>query len=289
MERGAGSGELEASLSLPGETMRQVKKGNKPRENAPRIRWTRRILRRMTLPAGMGTLAVVALMVLTGPMVAATAGGVSFGAPYKGATAVHIRDPTVQGCGATLSVPVPAAFALATGKATGQASAKSGACASSDSQATYDGTMGLTGLSFTAAKSGTFSLVAHWAVTWNAGATMNSAAAGAGSQATIEIFLVAKLTDVTSGITKLGTTVFIVQKDLQSATSYTNGATNAAYKAGVNGVSLIAGHVYHIYAVISFSAQVAVPQGSPSASWVSANVDLGSAGHGGYLRSITVA
>jgi len=228
-------------------------------------------------------------MLLASPLVAASSGGLTFAAPYKGATAIHLRDPTVQGCGATLNIPVPAAFNLATGKAVGKAVASSTACASADSQASYDGTMGLQGLAFTASASGKFNVVAHWTVSWNAAESMNGAAANAGSQATVEIFLVAKLTDVTAGTTKVGATVFIVQNDLQSASSYQKSAVNAAYSASVGGVSLVAGHHYTIYAVISFSAQVAVPQGSPSASWVTASVDLGSTGHGASLSSIKVA
>jgi hypothetical protein len=226
------------------------------------------------------------LLVLT-PMVGAT-GIASFAAPYTAGVAVHHQDPVAQGCGARLTVSHAAKFDLTTGVGTGAASAKSTPCATSDSQATYDATTGVRGLAFTASSTGTFTTTAAWTITWNASASMTSKAAAAGAQSTVEIWLLVKLTDASTGKVIVGATHFVVQKDLGSAASYSGGAVGASYSATVT-ATLTSGHSYRISAVMGFDVAAVIPQGSPTGAIVSAAVDLGSAGHGGTLASITVA
>jgi hypothetical protein len=234
---------------------------------------------------GAGTIALLLLVV---PF--ASAGAVaSFAPPFTGATAVHFGSPTLQGGGATLTVSTPAAFTLSTGTATGAASAAAGPSSGTDSQATYDGKMGVRGLTFTPTAAGAVSVKAYWTVTWNASASMTKAAANAGSQSTIEIYLVTQLVDLTAKKTVKSPVLFIAQKDLASASSYKAGQNAAKFVSTISGVNLVAGHQYGVLAVVQFSVQVAVPQGSPATSHVTAVVDLGSKGHGAFLTSVVVA
>ena len=266
--------------------MRTQERQGETRTNAPKRHGQRRI-RAGTLGVGAGaTLGVMALLLLLPAVSAASVA--SFAAPFTGGTAVQIRDPVSQGCGQKVTVAHAAAFALATGKATGQAGASASPCSTADSQASYDGIMGVKGLSFAAASSGSVTVKASWTVTWNVSASMSTAAANAGAQSTVEIYLILKVTDTTTKKTTTATTVFIVQKDLTSAARYVASGAALAYTDSLSGFGLVGGHSYTIYAALAFSAQAVVPQGSPAGSLASAAVDLGSTGHGGSLSSITV-
>jgi len=233
-----------------------------------------------------GVLAMAALLLLT-PLVGATSVA-TFTAPYTGGVAVHHQDPVAQGSAARLTVGHNAQFSLTTGTGTAAAQAKATPSAGTDSQATYDATVGVRGLAFVPGTSGVYTTTAQWTITWNASASMSAKAAAAGAQSTVEIWLLVKLTDVTATSTHLGTTVFVAQKDLGAAGSYSGGAVGGHYVASVS-LALIAGHTYRVYAVMGFDVAAVIPQGSPAGSSVTAAVDLGSAGHGGTLTSITVA
>lgn len=267
------------------ETMRTQRR---ERENATNTTGRARIrtsLRRLW-PAPLGGMAVISAMLLLTPL-AGAAHIASFSAPYTGGVAVHYKDPVSQGCGAQLTVSSPAAFALSTGLGTGRAAAKSTPCATSDSQATYDGIVGVRGLAFTAAASGATTVTAHWNITWNATATMTATAAAAGAQSTVEIWLLVKLYDSSTKSWTVGKTFFVVQQDLASAAKYANGAVGGIYTATLH-QSLTSGHSYAVYAVMGFDLAAVVPQGSPAGSAVTAGIDLGSASHGGSLTSIVI-
>lgn len=257
------------------------------RTNGRRVR--RRVAAKAIVGGLTGLFGVVAAVMLLTPVSAAGATSVAFSAPYTAAKAVHLQDRTAQGCSAQLTVAQAAAFNLTTGTATGGASASAGPCATQDSQATYDGTAGLTGLGFKAGFTGTKTVTASWTVTWSGSASMNSAAANAGAQATVEAFLITHIVDTTTHSTYKGAAVKVVQKDLQSATSWTGGAVKASFTATISGVPIIAGHHYAIYAVIAFSAQAVVPQGAGAGSAATAAIDLASTGHGAVLGSVRVA
>ena len=229
---------------------------------------------------------MAALLLLT-PMGAA-ANVTTISAPFTGGTAVHYRDAIAQGCGAHLAVKVPSTFVMTTGVGTGLASARSVPCAASDSQASYDGIVGVRGLAFAPAIAGTYTVTAHWTVTWNASASMTGKAAAAGAQATVEIWLLVKIYDVTTGKTFAGKTVFIVHKDLAAAGTFQGGLAAAAYSAALT-QSLTTTDTYQIYAVLGFDLQAVIPAGSPTGAVTTAAVDLGSSGHGGTLTGITVA
>ncbi len=236
-----------------------------------------------------GAFAVVALLLLVPSLSAATTPIASFQAPYTGAKAVQVRDPSVQGCGANLTVWTPTRFVLTTGTGTGAVAAQAGPCASADSQASYDGTAGLSGLGFVAALSGNRTVTASWVITWSGSATVSPKAAASGGDATVEMSLTTKLVDLTAGKTYRGRSVQILQKELQTAKSWTGGAVDAKYSATVGSVPLVAGHHYAIYAVIEFSVESSVPQGSPAGSTVTTALDLASTGHGAILTSVHVA
>lgn len=268
-----------------GAEMRTKRNQSETDPNTHRIPGRRRAIR-LIVPAFAGTFAVVALLLLATPF--ASAGAlVTYKAPYTAGKLVQVRDPVAQGCGATLTVSKAATFSLTTGVATGKAAAKSVPCASADSQASYDGTVGVTGLTFTASASGTYNVVATWTVTWAAKASMNANAAANGAQATVEIFLVTKLIDTTAKKTTTAT-LFLVQKDFQSAGAFSKSGTNLTYLGKISGASLVSGHTYQLYEVLSYSCQTAMPQGSTAGSAVTASVDLGSTGFGGKLVSVTV-
>ncbi|MCI4368516.1 MAG: hypothetical protein L3K09_03000 [Thermoplasmata archaeon] len=245
-------------------------------------RWLRRY---WPLPAA-GTLAVVSLLLMS-PVSGAT-NVASFSAPFTGATAIHHQDAVSQGCGAQLTVSTAASFVLSTGVGTGAASAKSSPCSSSDSQATYDAIVGVNGLAFTPATTGTYTTTAQWNVTWNASGSMSGKAAAAGGQTTVEIWVLVKLHDSTTGKTFVGKTFFVVRKDMTTAAKYSGGKTGALYMASLSH-GLTAGDKYQVYAVLGFDIAAVIPQASPAGSVTSAAVDLGSPGHGGTLTSITVA
>jgi hypothetical protein len=261
------------------------KRETEPNNYAPRIRRRRRGIALASLAGG--AFGVVALLAILAPLAAATSVA-SFSAPYTGGKLVQIRDPVAQGCGESTIVKVPATFVLSTGKATGQVTTSAGVCNTADSQASYDGTVGVKALGFAASTAGSVKVTAKWTVTWNVSSSMSSAAANAGGQATVEIYLIVKITDTTTGKTTTAPTVFIVQKDLASGTTYRAGASGVSYSATLSGYTLVAGHGYQVYAALAFSAQSVVPQGAASGSATSAAVDLGSTGHGGQLTSISV-
>ncbi len=265
--------------------------GRNERETPPNERGylARRSRRAVALGAGAAaSLGVIALLLVVSPLAAATAVA-SFSAPYTGGTAYQYRDPVSQGCGQTLTVKVPATFVLSSGKATGQASAKASPCSTADSQASYDGTMGVKGLSFAAKSGATVTVKAAWTVTWNVSASMTSQAAAAGAQSTVEIYLILQITDTTAKKSTSAATVFVVQKDLSSATSYAAYGVSKSYASVLSGYALTGGHTYSIYAALAFSVQAVVPQGSPSGSVTTAYVDLASGSHGGLLASVSVA
>jgi len=260
-------------------------------ETRTRTATGRRVRRRWRALAGAGTagvMATVMLLLLGSALGAATNTAASFHAPYSGGKAVQYRDPVSQGCGASLSVKKVAMFNVTSGVGSGWASARAGTCATSDSQAGYDGIVGVQSLGFKSTVSGTHSVVATWVVTWNASASMTAAAANAGAQATVEIWLQVKLTDTTTGATTVGKVVFIVQKDLQSASSFTGGAVKRTYAAGLPSVALASGHSYTLYVVLGYDLQAVVPAGSPATAMTTATVNLGSANHGGTLSSVVV-
>jgi hypothetical protein len=258
------------------------------RETNKRPKGVRKRLRGLFPIGAAGAFAMLAAVMLMTPLASATSPMASFTAPYTGATAVHYRDPVAQGCGAHLTVSVPAAFTLATGTGVGYAKAKSTPCATADSQSSYDGIVGARGLTFTATSGGAHTITGKWTVTWNASATMTSTAANAGAQATVEIYLQVKLTDLTTHTTINGKALFIVLKDLQTGTSYAGGQVAKLYSVSMPSVTLTSGHSYAITAILGFSAQAVVPAGSPAGAVVSAAVDLGSSNHGGVLNSVVV-
>ena len=231
-----------------------------------------------------GTAAMAAVLMLT-PLASASPIA-SFAAPYHGATAVQYRDPVAQGCGAHLAVSTPATFSLTTGLGTGAASARSTPCSTSDSQATYDGIVGVRGLSFSPAASGTYTATAHWTVTWNASATMSAAAAG--GQTTVEIWLLVKVHDATTGQNFVGKTVFLVQKNLGAAAKFAAGKVGGVYTATLT-AGLTGGDAYRLYVVLGFDIAAVIPQGSAAGALTTAAVDLGSPGHGGTLTGVSVA
>jgi hypothetical protein len=245
----------------------------------------RRLGRRWPLPLA-GAAAMAALLFLTPLSSAATV--MTFGAPYTGGTLVQYRDPVAQGCGAHLAVSTPATFSLTTGRGTGNVGARSGTCATSDSQASYDGTVGVGGLAFKPGLSGTYTATAHWNITWNASASMNGAAATAGGQASIEIWLLVKIHDATTGKTFVGKTVYLVQKDLATAVKFATGKVGGLYTATISS-ALTAGDSYQVSATLGYDVEADVPQGSAAGSATTAAVDLGSSGHGGTLTSISLA
>ena len=273
-------------LGAPG-WMRKMEPSERQGETRPNDFATRIRRRRRVIGVAGATFGVVALLAILAPLTAATAVA-SFSAPFTGGKLVQVRDRVAQGCGESTTVTVPATFVLSTGKATGQVTAKAGVCNTADSQASYDGTVGVKSLGFTASTAATVTVTAKWTVTWNVSASMTSAAAAAGSQATVEIYLIVKITDTTTGKTVTAPSFFIVQKDLASGTTYRAAASGAAYSDTLTGYSLAAGHSYQVYAALAFSAQAVVPQGSANGSATSAAVDLGSAGHGGQLNSVSI-
>lgn len=268
-----------------GETMNEGRAT--PNERPPTSRYSGR---RWITGSVIGSFAVVASFALIPALASATAPVASFAPPYTSARLVEVRSPTQSGCGgsATLTLTVPATLNLTTGLATGKVYGKAKPCANADTQATYDGTAGLTALKFKASASGTHNIVATWTVTWNASASMTKAAASAGSQSTVEIYLLTKVVDLTALVTYKGHTTFIAQKDLVAAGSWSSGAVNTVYTASVLSISLTMGHTYSVYAALAYSVQAVVPAGSAAGSVVTAFVDLGSVGHGGYLTSVRV-
>lgn len=267
--------------------MNAHKRRNETATNEPAPRVHRRT-RRLAVLAGTGaSLGAMALLLMLPAMAAATSVA-SFSAPFTGGTAVQLRDPTSQGCGQTLTVSKVASFALSTGTATGSAAAKASPCSTADSQATYDGTMGVKGLSFKAASAASVSVKATWSVSWKASASMTAAAANAGAQSTVEIYLILQVTDATAKKTTSAPFVFVIQKDLTSAASYASSGTSKSYSITLSGYGLVSGHSYTVYAALAFSAQAVVPQGSPSGSVTTASVNLGSTGYGGVLSGVTV-
>jgi hypothetical protein len=235
---------------------------------------------------GAGAIALTAMLLVT-PLVGATAIA-TFKAPYTGGTVVQYRDPTAQGCGAKLTVSHPAAFSLTTGLGTGAATARAGPCATSDSQATYDATVGVQGLAFTAGATTTSTVTASWTITWNATASMNAGAASAGGSAAVELGLLVKVYDATAKKWTNGVEHYLLNKDYSTAVTFAKGVVAGKYTATV-AVGLVAGHVYDVKAVLLFSAGADDPQGAPSGSLATAMIDLGSTGHGGLLTGISVA
>lgn len=259
---------------------------NRRETNTTSMPGARRTIRRLWPVPFAGAAAMAALLLLT-PMAGATA-VTTFSAPYTGGTAVHYRDPVSQGCGASLTVTSPAVFHLSSGVGTGAASARSTPCSTSDSQATYDGVVGVRELSFSPSVSGSYTSTAKWNITWNASAGMSAKAAAAGGQATVEIWLLVKVHDITGAKIYVGKTLFVVKKDFSTTASFSGGAAGALYSATLV-LGLTAGHQYTVYAVMGFDVAAVIPQGSPAGAVATASVDLGSTGHGGTLNSITVA
>jgi hypothetical protein len=235
---------------------------------------------------GAGAIALTAMLLVT-PLAGATTIA-TFSAPYTGGIAVHYRDAAAQGCGAKLTVTHPAAFSLTSGLGTGAASALAGPCATSDSEASYEGTVGVGGLAFTAASTTTSTVTASWTITWNATATLNAGAARAGGSASVEIGVFVAVYDATAKKWTSGPEHYVVYKDYSTAATFAKGVVAGKYTA-TKTLGLIAGHVYDIKAVLVFSADASVPQGAPSGSLATAMIDLGSTGHGGTLTGISVA
>ena len=248
------------------------------RSRRPQLAWA----------ASIATLGVLALLVLSTPLASATT-VVRHVAPYTGGTKIQVRDPVTQGCGAGLKVGVAAAFNVTSGVARAQATSQSKPCATSDSQSGYDGQMGLKGLNFKVAASGTYTMTASWTLTWNASLSMSTAAANAGAQTTVEVYLLSKVLDLTSRTNYTGSTVWVLNKDLVSAGSYAGGQTAGTWSTTVSKLPLVTGHTYAFYAIVVVDVQTAVPQGAPGGSLVVATIDMGSTGHAGYLTSLVVA
>lgn len=267
--------------------MGKTNRGSETRTNESVGRGGRMLWRRI-LPASLGgaAVAIAAVLMLVSP-VASAAGVAGFSAPYTGGYAVQHRDPTVQGSGAVLTVTQAPTFSLATGLGTAQLASSAGPSATSDSTASYDAVLGVRGLGFTASTTGLAKVTAHWRVTWNATATLNSAAATSGGGASVEIWAQVVVHDLTAKTQKSGHEFYLVQKDFSRATSFAAGGVRSALVPSVS-LELVSGHQYTITVLLGFGIESDVSQGSPAGSSATATIDLGSANHGASLASVTV-
>lgn len=280
-----------ASFDGPGATMSNIGARARRGENTsyPEVG---RIHKRDRAPrAGIGPLlalgAVPAVLLLLMAAMASAAPVASFSAPYSG-KAIHTQSYSSQGCSASVSVGKAAGYVLSTGLGTMKASTKAGPCATADSQAGYDAYLGVSGLKFTAASSGTHSVAASWKITWTGSLTMSSTAANAGGQATLEVYLQTSITDSSTGKTTSAGTVFLYQKDLQSAGTVSASGTASTGSSTLSGYSLVSGHTYTITAQIVIDLQSTVPQGAGAGSSVTVAADFGSGSNGATLVSVVV-
>ena len=272
--------------------MRDNERRVSPREDPPnasadRTRRPRRGVGALVSLGAAATFATVALLLIVTPLAAATSVA-TFTAPYGGKS-VNTSSSSAQGCGASVTVGHKPTFNRTLGAGHVKAATSAGACTSADSQAGYDAWMGVSGLSFKAAVSGSHTVTASWKVSWSGSLSMSAGAAAAGGQATVEVYLTTVVKDTTTSTSYSAPTVFLYQKDLTAAGTLSVGSVGSSGTSTIAALALASGHSYTITVEIVVDLQATVPQGAASGSAAGASVDLTSGSYGAVLSSVVVS
>ena len=235
-----------------------------------------------------GVLGVMALLVLSAPLGAATATHPSILiAPYTGLPQAGALMAT-SGCGGTLSVLSWPTFVLSTGIGTTSMSVAAKPCADlsgSDSAAILS-FFGYNGSAFVQAATGSHTVTAKFSDSWNATVKAKPGPTPQTASASVAVLGFVDLFDLTNGTEPASGLVFMLSLFVTSSAAHSV-KVGAIFKATTSSAKLVKGHHYYLQVVVDVDLSSAVTSiGSSSAM---ATLNLGTAGNHVKLVSVTIA